>query len=241
VSYLSQLGQDVRRIGVHGLDMLVLSITTALALSIANYQVQPFLTRTLGPFLAHTWPAIYPSWQPLIAKLLRGMVIFILPVISLAVLRVPVSQLGMTLGKPRVWLRDIGIAFLVMLPLVYLASRQPAFRRTYPYFPPDLNGMGYFWVGMAARLLYMFAWEFLFRGYLLFGFSRYIGMPAAIAVQTIPFVVMHFGKPGLETYGSIAAAVILGLIAMRAGSFLPCAILHFAVAATLDLAALFLT
>jgi len=239
VTYLRELGEDLRRIGSHGLDMLVLSMATALALSVSAYHVVPFVNHELGPALGRLLPALFPKGNLVLAMFVRAVVILVIPHVSLAIVRVPLAELGFSFGQPRKWLLDIAIAYVVMLPLVYLAARQPSFQRMYPYFSPERPGMAYFWAGLGVRLVFMFAWEFLFRGYLLFGFGRAVGLPAAIAVQTIPFVLMHFGKPSLETYGSIIAAVVLGIIAMRAKSFLPCAILHFAVAATLDLVAVF--
>jgi hypothetical protein len=49
---------------------------------------------------------------------------------------------------------------------------------------------------------------------------------------------MHVGKPGPEAIGSIVAGIALGIIALRNRSFIPGAILHWAVAVTLDLFAL---
>ena len=121
-----------------------------------------------------------------------------------------------------------------MLPLLLFAARQPSFQRVYPYFQFETIGPGFLLLGLGVRLFGMFAWEFLLRGYVLFGFERRVGAAAAIAVQTIPFVVMHVGKPPLETYGALVAGVVLGIVAIRARSFIPCAILHWSVAATLD-------
>jgi membrane protease YdiL (CAAX protease family) len=49
---------------------------------------------------------------------------------------------------------------------------------------------------------------------------------------------MHAGKPGPEAIGSIVAGVALGILALRNRSFIPGAILHWSVAATLDIFAL---
>jgi membrane protease YdiL (CAAX protease family) len=84
----------------------------------------------------------------------------------------------------------------------------------------------------------MFTWEFLCRGYLLFAFERRVGGAAAIAIQTIPFAVMHVGKPGPEAIGAIIAGIVLGIIALRNRSFIPGTILHWSVAVTLDLFAI---
>jgi hypothetical protein len=45
---------------------------------------------------------------------------------------------------------------------------------------------------------------------------------------------MHYRKPPIEAYGSIFAGVFQGAIAVQAGSFLPCAILHWLVALFAD-------
>lgn len=86
----------------------------------------------------------------------------------------------------------------------------------------------------AVQLFHMFTWEFFFRGYMLFGLEKKLGR-ASILVQAIPFAIMHYRKPPLEAYGSIFAGIFLGIIALRARSFLPCALLHFGVALTADI------
>jgi membrane protease YdiL (CAAX protease family) len=121
-----------------------------------------------------------------------------------------------------------------MLPLVFFVSRQPDFVRYYPYFRLAKLGAGYFLLAQLIQLLFMFCWEFLLRGYLLFGYYRRVGY-LAVVIQTIPFVLLHIHKPELEALGSLVAGLALGVVAIRAGSFLPCALLHFLVAATLDL------
>jgi membrane protease YdiL (CAAX protease family) len=46
---------------------------------------------------------------------------------------------------------------------------------------------------------------------------------------------MHYGKPHIEMIVSFPAGLILGLLALRAKSFLPCFVLHFAAALTFDI------
>jgi membrane protease YdiL (CAAX protease family) len=43
---------------------------------------------------------------------------------------------------------------------------------------------------------YLFAWEFIFRGFLLFGLKERLG-PWSMVIQMIPFVLLRFGKPEL--------------------------------------------
>ena len=63
------------------------------------------------------------------------------------------------------------------------------------------------------------------------------GRPLAVIVQCLPFALLHVGKPELESIGSILAGLYLGVLALRANSMLPCAILHIAAALTMDLLA----
>jgi membrane protease YdiL (CAAX protease family) len=79
----------------------------------------------------------------------------------------------------------------------------------------------------------MFAWEFFFRGYLLFGLARTIGW-WAILVQTAAFGLMHYTKVPMEFYASFLAGIILGWLAFRGKSFLPCFILHWLVSVAFD-------
>ena len=80
--------------------------------------------------------------------------------------------------------------------------------------------------------MYLFCWEFFFRGYLLFGLARSFGI-AAIALQSVPFGIMHWGKP--EFLLSFVGGLILGCLAYRAKSFLPAFIVHWVAAVGLDL------
>ena len=221
MTYFRTLWADARRVLAEKPDLLVIAGTAALAFVLEHYLSLP--------------RGIAPAARGAAAMLLRSVIYLALPLLSLLVLRVRPSAVGFGFGRAGTWLRDIGLLYAFMLPIVFIASRQPAFLRVYPYFDFARASVGGFLLAQLVRLVGMFAWEFIFRGYLLFGFERKLGAAAAIAVQTIPFVILHFGKPLPETLGSIVAGVALGIVAIRARSFIPCAILHFSVAATLDL------
>ena len=64
----------------------------------------------------------------------------------------------------------------------------------------------------------MFAWEFVFRGFLLFALVRIAG-PYAILLQAVPFTLMHFAKPEVETLSCIFGGSAFGYIAWRTRSF----------------------
>ena len=56
----------------------------------------------------------------------------------------------------------------------------------------------------------------------------------SVFLQMIPFFILHKGKPELELFASIFAGIILGLQALRSGSFIYCWILHWIVMIAID-------
>lgn len=132
------------------------------------------------------------------------------------------------------------LMYLTMVPIVWFVSRRESFLSTYPFFYPQ-EGEGLFPRFIVWELLYaiqFIALEFFFRGFLLLGTERRFGA-YAIFVMTIPYCMIHFGKPMLESAAAILAGVILGYMTLRTRSVGMGAMLHIAVAWTMDAVALF--
>jgi hypothetical protein len=53
-------------------------------------------------------------------------------------------------------------------------------------------------------------------------------------IQMIPFVIFHFGKPLLETTGSVFAAIALGALAVRTRSYWYCVLIHWGTMLAMD-------
>ena len=80
-------------------------------------------------------------------------------------------------------------------------------------------------------------WEFLWRGFVLFGLARVIGPGPAIFVQAMPFALLHIGKPEIETITTIFGGVGFGFVAWRTDSFLYAFIIHWVILVFTNLAA----
>lgn len=183
-----------------------------------------------GTPLRETLPYLY--WF-----LAGGVMQFLVPVLAVRLTPgIRLRDTGLGLGDWRFGLKVVLIAFLVFLPAVFIASRFPAFASHYPMSVGARKGLDAFIVYQIGYALSFFSWEYLFRGYLLFSLRPVMGN-LAILVQTIPFAVLHFGKPELEAYGSIVAGLFLGALAIRTRSCLYGILLHVAVALTMDLLA----
>lgn len=162
---------------------------------------------------------------------------FVVPLVAAKAARMPLGELGLGAGDRRFGLRATMFLYLVMLPFVVGASFSPAFARTYPLAsgaPANWASLLVFETGYAA---YFVGWEFLYRGLLCVALYPRVGA-AALFLQAIPFAVMHGGKPEPEAFGSIIAGIALAALAVRTRSFWYGALLHTAVAMTMDALAL---
>ena len=129
----------------------------------------------------------------------------------------------------------------VMLPIVYLMSLTDSFTTKYPFLQMH-NGEPY--VGMTLliwELIYFiqfFGLEFFFRGFLVHSLKRALGF-YAIFVMTVPYCMIHFGKPPAETLSAIVAGIFLGWLSYRNGNIWMGLLLHCTVAFSMDVLALY--
>lgn len=131
------------------------------------------------------------------------------------------------------------LLFAIVYPFVILASYEKGFQLTYPFFSPhsarDVFPALYWWELFYA--LQFFGLEFFFRGFMIHGTKQRLGI-YSIFVMTVPYCMIHFQKPLPEAIGSIVAGVVLGLLSYRTVSIWMGAMIHIAVAITMDLLSL---
>jgi membrane protease YdiL (CAAX protease family) len=118
------------------------------------------------------------------------------------------------------------IMFLIMLPALWFASRDAGTRAFYANYFPPVPGAGSWLYLFGTLTIYMFCWEWFFRGFLLFGIAQGTGAVVAIIGQAILFGLAHGTKPGLEMYSSFAGGLILGILCWREKSFVPAFLTH---------------
>ena len=134
------------------------------------------------------------------------------------------------------------VMFIVMLGPLALLSQTDAFQARYPFYHV-LRGEPFWprlWIWEMAYVCQFFALEFFFRGFMLHGLRPRFGI-YAIFVMTVPYCMIHFGKPMAETFGAIGAGIILGLMSLKTRSIWLGACLHVAVAMSMDFLALWHT
>lgn len=150
--------------------------------------------------------------------------------------KIHLRDYGFRLGNQKLGWSVTGAAWLVMIPVVIGAVFvYPSFGEKYPLCKAVATSWQAFLPYQLAYGVYMFSWEFFFRGFMLFGLERRFGN-YTILIQTIPFAVMHAFKPMPEAIGSILASLLLGILALETRSFLYGAAIHWLVAMTMDVA-----
>lgn len=159
---------------------------------------------------------------------------FVLPVLVIRFFfKEKISSYGLQIGDYKIGLRITLIFILIMLPLVWFASASSSFANVYPHLPSARESWQIFFIYEIGLLVYMLAWEFIWRGYMLFGLYEKFGF-YSIFIQMIPFVILHNGKPMLETFGAILAGLALGILALRTKSIFYCVIAHMSVMFSID-------
>jgi len=143
-------------------------------------------------------------------------------------------DLGLGLGEAKRW----GKATLVLLPFVVLGAAVlagvPGVAAHYRAHTAGIDGLARWigWIGMwGAAFL---AWEFFFRGLLVVGLARDLGGPAAVVLHLLPFTLVHVGKPALEVLLTLPGGLLFGALALRGRSMLGPFLLHWTLAASLD-------
>jgi membrane protease YdiL (CAAX protease family) len=162
---------------------------------------------------------------PLLNDLLLYLVTPLLIIVFL--LRRNPADYGLRLGRWREGLAWTAGGIVLMVGVAWLFVQLPAFRPYYTLYFAVRNPGGDPLTGIILSGVQMFAWEFLFRGFLLFALADLFG-PYAIWIQMVPFAMAHFGKPEWETYTSIPGGLLSGWIAYRVGSFYPSWLIHWA-------------
>lgn len=141
--------------------------------------------------------------------------------IILLVFRESPRNYGFRLGNWKLGISLTLAACLLITPVLWLTVHAAPSMRS--YYAPQLNGP---LPVLVTTFFDLIGWEFLFRGWLLFGYLRKFGHDA-IWLQAVPFALVHISKPEVETLSTIFGGFIFGWLAWRTDSFLYPFLIHW--------------
>ncbi len=172
------------------------------------------------------------------AELYRGLgntlLIGLLVVAIKLVFRQSLLEYGLGIGQwSRAPLLMAGTPLMILLG--YQAATMPEYQAVYPVTPGLVGrSMTVFLLHAGVLVTYYIAWELLFRGFLQGSLLPRLGMPSAIAAQTLASTLAHLDRPSGELFGSILAGIFWGFLAYRTKSIWPVVLQHLLLGLTLD-------
>lgn len=134
-----------------------------------------------------------------------------------------ISEYGFTIGDWRKALLFTAAFTILSVCIVFLSIR----------YIPDLqsyySNSSLYSGGIITLILLIIGWEFIFRGFLLFGLKDKVGDLNANIIQAILFFFAHIGKPSAELYSTLFTGLIFGYICLKSKSFFPMVVIHLAI------------
>lgn len=150
----------------------------------------------------------------------RLILYFLIPLaFILLILRQNPADYGLQLGNWRKGIKWSLLCMALTAPILWYLGHTPDFRHYYGGGRVDAVGLTLETIGQ------LLGWEFILRGFLLFGLAGIAG-PHAIFIQAVPFALLHLGKPEAETWTTVFGGAVLGLVAWDSRSFLYPFLIH---------------
>tara|TARA_B110000037_G_C17037731_1_gene472336 strand:- start:446 stop:1186 length:741 start_codon:yes stop_codon:yes gene_type:complete len=149
---------------------------------------------------------------------------------------------------PELTLADLGLTFIyktaqfsifwilglsiLIIPLVYFSAKKPKNLVNYPQIRAKVWTKKMIFINALGWFLYLFGYEFLFRGILLIPLIEPLGMWPAIAINIALYSATHIPKGLDETVGAIPLGFVLCLLTISSGTIWIAFIVHVVMAWT---------
>ena len=223
----------VRRL-IAGRETAALLLVATGVLLVFYYAARPDVIGVLAA--GRPWTTMAGPARPLWLHLAGAVVLLAGLPILLATrgLGLRLGECGLGLGRIGVGLRWLAAGLPLAVLAGWVGAQSPAMRAVYPLDPTVSLAALPFGVYALAQFLYFGAWEVLFRGVLLHGLTKHVGFGAANALQTALSVTAHFGRAINEAAAALPGGLLFGWLARRTGSIWYVAILHWAMALSME-------
>ncbi len=223
------------RAGARALDpqtVTVLTLATVLAMAHALWGTRKFFRKELAELLGLPATGLWPEVYSDLAQWVLG---FAIPVAVLVLIfrRRPV-EIGLGAGDVKLGLAIAAIYAPIVAAATWLLSDTAPFLDKYPGLDAARDAWTVFLGYQLSMLIYWIGWEYLWRGFVLFGTRHTFGV-YAIFIQMIPFALLHIRKPPVEAMLSIPGGLLLGLLIWRCRSFWIAVPIHAFQMLTIDL------
>lgn len=188
-----------------------------------HHWVRAYNSNPYRELLGYTW---WGFWNVL------GFLVIPMLVIKY-VLKQPFKNYGWQLGSVKEhWLGYVLLASPIMF-FAFLVSFRDDFSQHYPFYSLSHKSWLDFVLWECIYILQFIAVEFFFRGFLVNGLRIPFGS-LSIAVMCLPYLMLHFPKLWLESFGAISFGFFLGILALRSKSIWGGVGVHVSIALMMD-------
>jgi len=160
-----------------------------------------------------------PIYREVFKRLIGFLLLGVIPLsIELFVFSRNMTELGLSLKNLASSLSWVVILSAFMIPVNFLNARTEDNLKMYPQIRYEKWDLGLISLSAATWMLYLLAFEFLFRGFFLFSCERAFGYWPAIAGNTVVHSLVHLPKGKKETLGAIPFGAILCFLTLKPGT-----------------------
>lgn len=233
-SLSNKIGYDKKELNIY-----IILLSAPVLLSVYWYYCQSNFFATA--FTEWASDPMFDFWSHILQFVCFFVLVFIIPAIFVKTnLKQKLGDFGIGLGDKKLGFIISAIFVPLLAGSLYFLTNDPKIIAEYPlakilHEKPDLV----LWYELSYIIFYYIAWEFYFRGFLLFGLEKRFGGFNAILIQTISSCLIHIGKPDGETLGSIVFGVALGILALRTRSIWYGFLIHITLGVMTDLYVLY--
>ncbi|HMT52579.1 MAG TPA: CPBP family intramembrane metalloprotease [Saprospiraceae bacterium] len=238
---MKQKIQDILQFKVGDLHFYFLLISAPILITLYRYFSQSSHFLKLFPSLSQNELGNIISYELQFVGFF--ILMFVLPMLHILLLwEKPLSEFGFGLGDTRYGVKFLVLSLLfLVVPFAFCGSFDPNVTSEYPLAKALIQHKNQLPVyHLFYTVFYYIAWEFYFRGYLLFGLKERYGVMEAILIQTISSCLIHIDKPFAEIILSIPVGIFLGFVALRSRSFWYVFLVHASLGVLTDIFIIYL-
>ncbi|MFO7574107.1 MAG: CPBP family intramembrane glutamic endopeptidase [Bacteroidales bacterium] len=130
------------------------------------------------------------------------------------------------------------VVAIVLIIISFNSARRPSVQNRLPQMRLVAWGWKEISVSFLGWASYLLAYEFLFRGILLFSLTMALGVLPAVVINVALYSAFHLPNGKDETLAAIPFGLVLCISALLSGSFIPAFLLHFILAFTVEMSSI---
>ena len=179
---------------------------------------------------AHYGKKTYKVYIVLFRRLLGFFFYGILPVSVISLLGENLTRYGLSYSNAVQSLKWVVILSPVIVLINYLNSGKADNLKMYPQIRKKKWTRSLVFVSALSWIVYLCAYEFMFRGILLFSSFYAFGATTAIVINICIYSLVHLPKGIKETFGAIPLGIIFCILTLKTNSILVALFVHIVMA-----------